>query len=91
MSATVPSLGKAVYAAIGPLPDSKANGLRARGATTPRQHRWRARCVSKGARRVRRGASENPAGQPALGVERLLNVLLVQLSAALSWAIAPLV
>jgi hypothetical protein len=33
-----------------------------------RQYRWRARCVSKGARRVRRGAAGNSAGKPAASV-----------------------
>jgi hypothetical protein len=32
-----------------------------------REHRWRARCVTKGARRVRRGASGNLRGQPLEG------------------------
>ena len=42
-----------------------------------REHRWRARCISKGARRVRRGASRNPspcglvgAGCPLSAMER---------------------
>jgi hypothetical protein len=38
-----------------------------------RQYRWRARCVSKGARRVRREAAGNSAGKPAASAGRLLS------------------
>jgi len=38
------------------------------------QHLWKARCVTKGARRVRREAVRNPLGQPSNGADGLLYV-----------------
>jgi hypothetical protein len=36
-----------------------------------REHLWRARCITKGARRVRKGALGNHPSQDGLGAERL--------------------
>ena len=53
MSGMVRSRGKAMYIATGGNSGSRANWPPPRAPATGRQHLWRARCISKGARRVR--------------------------------------
>ena len=52
--------------------DSRHPGLSGVSPLPSCQYRWRARCVSKGARRVRREAAGNSAGKPAASASRLL-------------------